>query len=76
MIHFAGLKAVGESASMPLRYYHNNITGTLVLYGLMNKYDVKNMVFSSSATVYGMNNISPLTEDLPLSTTNLMEVPS
>jgi len=70
VIHFAGLKAVGESVEIPLKYYHNNITGTLILCELMDKYDVKNMVFSSSATVYGMNNESPLTEDLPLSTTN------
>jgi len=70
VIHFAGLKAVGESVAKPLKYYHNNITGTLVLCELMEKYDVKNMVFSSSATVYGMNNVSPLTEDMPLSTTN------
>ena len=70
VIHFAGLKAVGESVQQPLRYYHNNITGTLILCELMDKYNVKNMVFSSSATVYGMNNKSPLTEDLPLSTTN------
>jgi UDP-glucose 4-epimerase len=70
VIHFAGLKAVGESVSIPMKYYHNNITGTLILTKLMEKYDVKKMVFSSSATVYGMNNISPLTEDLPLSTTN------
>lgn len=70
VIHFAGLKAVGESVEIPLTYYHNNITGTLILCELMQKYDVKKMVFSSSATVYGMNNESPLTEDLPLSTTN------
>ncbi|MGO1368984.1 MAG: UDP-glucose 4-epimerase GalE [Senegalia sp. (in: firmicutes)] len=70
VIHFAGLKAVGESVEIPLKYYHNNITGTLILCELMNKYDVKKIVFSSSATVYGMNNESPLTEDLPLSTTN------
>lgn len=70
VIHFAGLKAVGESVAIPLRYYHNNITGTLILCELMQKYNVKKMVFSSSATVYGMNNVSPLTEDLPLSTTN------
>ncbi|MCT4544013.1 MAG: UDP-glucose 4-epimerase GalE [Vallitalea sp.] len=70
VIHFAGLKAVGESVSIPMKYYHNNITGTLILCELMKKHDVKKMVFSSSATVYGMNNISPLTEDLPLSTTN------
>ncbi|NBI05498.1 UDP-glucose 4-epimerase GalE [Senegalia massiliensis] len=70
VIHFAGLKAVGESVEIPLKYYHNNITGTLILCELMDKYDVKNIVFSSSATVYGMNNESPLTENLPLSTTN------
>lgn len=70
VIHFSGLKAVGESVTIPLRYYQNNITGTLVLCELMSKYNVKKIVFSSSATVYGMNNISPLTEDLPLSTTN------
>ncbi|PKM50875.1 MAG: UDP-glucose 4-epimerase GalE [Firmicutes bacterium HGW-Firmicutes-7] len=70
VIHFAGLKAVGESVSIPLKYYYNNITGTLILCELMSKYGVKKLVFSSSATVYGMNNVSPLTEDLPLSTTN------
>lgn len=70
VIHFAGFKAVGESVQLPLKYYYNNITGTLVLCELMQKYGVKKIVFSSSATVYGMNNISPLTEELPLSTTN------
>ena len=70
VIHFAGLKAVGESVSIPLQYYHNNITGTFILCEVMQKFDVKKLVFSSSATVYGMNNVSPLTEDLPLSTTN------
>jgi len=70
VIHFAGLKSVGESVQIPLKYYHNNITGTLVLCELMEKYNVKRIVFSSSATVYGMNNVSPLTEELPLSTTN------
>lgn len=70
VIHFAGLKAVGESVAIPISYYHNNITGTLILCELMERYNVKRMVFSSSATVYGMNNVSPLTEDLPLSTTN------
>ncbi|QQP69565.1 UDP-glucose 4-epimerase GalE [Carnobacterium sp. CS13] len=70
VIHFAGYKAVGESVAEPLKYYHNNLTGTFVLAELMGKYNVKKMVFSSSATVYGMNNVSPLTEDLPLSTTN------
>ena len=70
VIHFAGLKAVGESTKIPLRYYHNNITGTLVLLELMEKYDVNNIVFSSSATVYGMPKTVPITEDFPLSTTN------
>lgn len=70
VIHFAGLKAVGESVAIPLKYYHNNITGSLILCEVMQKHNVKRMVFSSSATVYGMNNTSPLTEDLPLSTTN------
>lgn len=70
VIHFAGLKAVGESVSIPLRYYHNNITGSLILFEVMKKYGVKSLVFSSSATVYGMNNPSPLSENLPLSATN------
>lgn len=70
VIHFAGLKAVGESVEQPLRYYHNNITGTLILCELMAKYGVKNMVFSSSATVYGKPKSVPIKEDFPLSTTN------
>ena len=70
VIHFAGLKAVGESVSIPLDYYYNNITGTIRLLKAMIAHDVKKLVFSSSATVYGMNNTSPLTEDMPLSTTN------
>ena len=70
VIHFAGYKAVGESVAEPLKYYHNNLTGTIVLCELMAQYNVKKIVFSSSATVYGMNNVSPLTENLPLSTTN------
>jgi UDP-glucose 4-epimerase len=70
VIHFAGLKAVGESVSIPLKYYHNNITGTINLCEAMKKFGVKKLVFSSSATVYGMNNVSPLTEDMPLSATN------
>lgn len=70
VIHFAGLKAVGESCSMPLRYYHNNITGTVNLLSLMNKYDVNKIVFSSSATVYGKPETVPIREDFPLSTTN------
>ena len=70
VIHFAGLKAVGESVALPLTYYQNNITGSLILFKLMHQYGVKKLVFSSSATVYGLNNPSPLIEDLPLSTTN------
>jgi UDP-glucose 4-epimerase len=70
VIHFAGLKAVGESVTKPLDYYDNNITGTLVLLKVLKKYSIKKFVFSSSATVYGLNNVSPLVETLPLSTTN------
>lgn len=70
VIHFAGLKAVGESVAVPLRYYRNNIAGTVTLCEAMQAHGVKNIVFSSSATVYGMNNKSPLTEDMPLSATN------
>ncbi len=70
VIHFAGLKAVGESVSIPLDYYDNNITGTIRLLKAMSRHNVKKFVFSSSATVYGTNNPSPLTEDMPLSTTN------
>ena len=70
VIHFAGLKAVGESTKIPIRYYHNNITGTLNLVDIMQKHNVFNLVFSSSATVYGMPKTVPITEDFPLSTTN------
>ncbi|MBB6284648.1 UDP-glucose 4-epimerase GalE [Geobacillus subterraneus] len=70
VIHFAGLKAVGESVELPLLYYHNNITGTLILCDVMRKYGVKKMVFSSSATVYGMPERVPITEDVPLQPTN------
>ena len=70
VIHFAGYKAVGESVAKPVEYYHNNITGTLILLEVMKEHGVKNIVFSSSATVYGMNNPSPLTEELPTSATN------
>lgn len=70
VIHFAGLKAVGESVSIPLKYFHNNITGTLILCEVMQKYNVKNLVFSSSATVYGNPKTVPITEDFPLSATN------
>ena len=70
VIHFAGLKAVGESVQKPLEYYHNNITGTLVLLDVMRKHGVKTLVFSSSATVYGIPKSVPLREDAPLSATN------
>ncbi|MFE4114866.1 UDP-glucose 4-epimerase GalE [Priestia sp. YIM B13448] len=70
VIHFAGLKAVGESVKKPLMYYHNNITATLVLCKVMDKYGVKKLVFSSSATVYGVPHQVPILEDFPLSTTN------
>ncbi len=65
VIHFAGLKAVGESVVKPMEYYHNNITGTLILCEVMKKYNVKNIVFSSSATVYGEPAFLPITEDCP-----------
>lgn len=70
VIHFAGLKAVGESVSIPLRYYHNNITGTLLLCEVMGKYKARNIVFSSSATVYGNPDKVPIKENFPLSATN------
>lgn len=70
VIHFAGLKAVGESVRIPLAYYHNNITGTLVLCRAMAEAGCKKLVFSSSATVYGMNTSVPFCEDYPLSATN------
>lgn len=69
-IHFAGLKAVGESCQKPLMYYHNNLTGTFNLCSLLGKYGAKRIVFSSSATVYGKPASVPITEDFPLSTTN------
>lgn len=65
VIHFAGLKAVGESVAKPLEYYHNNITGTLLLCDVMRKHGVKNIVFSSSATVYGDPAFVPITEECP-----------
>ena len=67
-IHFAGLKAVGESVAKPLEYYTNNISGTLVLLGVMRKYNMKNIIFSSSATVYGDPAFVPITEDCPKGT--------
>ena len=70
VIHFAGLKAVGESCQKPIEYYHNNVTGTLILIDLMRKYKCKKLVFSSSATVYGNPAAVPIKEDFPLSTTN------
>lgn len=65
VIHFAGLKAVGESVAKPLEYYHNNITGTLILVDVMRKHGVKNIIFSSSATVYGDPAFIPITEECP-----------
>ena len=65
VIHFAGLKAVGESVEKPLEYYHNNITGTLVLCDVMRQFSVKKIVFSSSATVYGTPAFVPITEECP-----------
>ena len=69
VMHFAGFKAVGESVSFPLWYYQNNITGTLVLCEVMKRHHVRNLVFSSSATVYGDPHQVPVTEDFPLHTT-------
>lgn len=70
VLHFAGLKAVGESVRMPLKYYHNNLTGTINLLNIMKKYDVTRLVFSSSATVYGMPEKVPISEDFPLNALN------
>lgn len=70
VIHFAGLKAVGESVSQPLRYYDNNVHGSLVLFEAMAHAGVKTLVFSSSATVYGDPHAVPIREDFPLSATN------
>ena len=69
VIHFAGLKAVGESVAQPLRYYENNLTSTLVLLGLMEEFGVHNLVFSSSATVYGEPASIPITEEFPTGAT-------
>ena len=70
VIHFAGYKAVGESVAQPVKYYHNNITGSLMLIKAMAKYGCKKIVFSSSATVYGPVNPIPYVEDMPTSATN------
>ena len=65
VIHFAGLKAVGESVAKPLEYYHNNMTGTFNLCDVMRKHGCKNIIFSSSATVYGDPAFIPITEECP-----------
>jgi UDP-glucose 4-epimerase len=70
VIHFAGLKAVGESVAMPLQYYKNNVSGSLVLFEVMAHHGVKNLVFSSSATVYGDPASLPITEDFPIKASN------
>jgi UDP-glucose 4-epimerase len=70
VIHFAGFKAVGESVAFPLRYYQNNISGTLVLCEVMQQHQVRNLVFSSSCTVYGDPHRVPVTENFPLQTAN------
>ncbi len=70
VIHFAGLKAVGESVEKPLTYYDNNVTGTVTLCEVMSEYGCKSIVFSSSATVYGDPHTTPIKEDFPLSATN------
>jgi UDP-glucose 4-epimerase len=70
VIHFAGLKAVGESVEIPLKYYKNNIISTLVLCEVMKSFNVTNLVFSSSATVYGNPQTVPITEEFALSATN------
>ena len=70
VIHFAGLKAVGESVEQPIRYYSNNLVSTLTLLTVMERHNVKNLVFSSSATVYGNPDSLPITEEAPLRATN------
>ena len=70
VVHFAGLKSVSESVEKPLIYYHNNVSGTITLCDVMGNHGCKNLIFSSSATVYGDPVSLPITEDVPLSTTN------
>ena len=70
IVHFAGFKAVGESVKMPVMYYENNLVSTLNLLKCMEKYNVTDLVFSSSATVYGTNEVMPLKEDFPTGATN------
>ncbi|KAA0446448.1 MAG: SDR family NAD(P)-dependent oxidoreductase, partial [Candidatus Thioglobus sp.] len=70
VIHFAGLKAVGESTEKPIEYYDNNVGGTFILAEVMRDFDCKSFIFSSSATVYGNPKTVPIKEDFPLSATN------
>lgn len=70
VIHFAGLKSVGESVELPIRYYDNNVSGSVALFEVMAEYDCKSLVFSSSATVYGSSDSVPIKENFPLSTVN------
>jgi UDP-glucose 4-epimerase len=70
VVHFAGLKSMGESVSIPLKYFHNNVSGTLILLEVMKKYNIRNIVFSSSAGVYGEVKKVPITEEAPLSVLN------
>ena len=70
VVHFAGLKAVGESSAIPLSYYHNNVSGSVTLFQVMAKHGVKNLVFSSSATVYGDKNVAPMVETMTTAATN------
>ncbi|MCZ6830669.1 MAG: UDP-glucose 4-epimerase GalE [Gammaproteobacteria bacterium] len=70
VIHFAGLKAVGESVEQPLRYYDNNVRGSLTLFEVLEEHQVRNLVFSSSATVYGCSSADPVAEDSPLQAVN------
>ncbi|OHX40719.1 MULTISPECIES: UDP-glucose 4-epimerase GalE [Cytobacillus] len=70
VIHFAGFKSVNSSIKKPLSYYHNNVTGSIILFETMIKFNVKKIVFSSSATVYGLPKIVPITEEAPLRATN------
>jgi len=70
VVHFAGLKAVGESTEIPVDYYENNVAGTIALLQAMRRHDVTRLVFSSSATVYGDPATVPIREDFPLSATN------
>src|SRR3954454_4080714 len=70
VVHFAGLKAVGESVEVPLRYYDNNVCGTVQLLEAMERHDVRDLVFSSSCTVYGEPDTVPITEDTPIGATS------